>query len=208
MSSDSEDDGRPELKGRAKWLKRTVEVVVNEDLAVRTTKRETKTAKGLTNEATGAKKKKDYDKEPGSKKTYAVDDKMTEEELDKRVSELVASRGRKGTAQREVLRQLEQMTKTARSFGAHKEIPVLMHLISSMFDTNKNIDEYMDLNQWRTCHRSLFRILKLLANNEVIALVQLEEVSDVLGKNMVPIKDSQEEEDATPSDPNVIKVRV
>jgi translation initiation factor 3 subunit C len=118
----------------------------------------------------------------------SVEEKMTEENLDKKIADLIASRGKKNTNVKEVLRQLEVLSKASRYFGIKKEIPVLMHLISSMFDSQRNIDDYMELLQWRTCHRSLTRIVKLLETNKKIVLntLQGEEASDlVIGANQL-----------------------
>lgn len=104
---------------------------------------------------------------------WRVEDKMTEEELDKKVAELVSSRGRKGVDQRDMLRQLEVLTKSARLHGAVKEIPVLMHLISTMFDTQKSIDDYMDHQQWNTCYRALSRVVTLIEENHKLRVVTL-----------------------------------
>jgi hypothetical protein len=72
-------------------------------------------------------------------------------------------------------RKLEVLSKSARPLGARKEIPVLMHLISAMFDSQRVIDDYMDLQQWRTCYRSLFRVTALLNDSKTL----------VLGKKMI-----------------------
>jgi translation initiation factor 3 subunit C len=106
---------------------------------------------------------------------------MTMEEMDRKVADLVASRGRKTTDTRQILRQLEVLTKVARVYGVHKEITVQMHLISSMFDYNRNIDDYMDHQQWRTCHRSLNRICRLLEANPkvILGVLNPEEVVDL-----------------------------
>ena len=69
--------------------------------------------------------------------SWQVEENITEEVLDKKINELVASRGRKNTDPREVLRKLEVLSKSARPLGARKEIPVLMHLISAMFDSQR-----------------------------------------------------------------------
>ena len=45
-----------------------------------------------------------------------------------------------------------------------------MHLISAMFDSQRVIDDYMDLNQWRTCYRSLLRVVFLLHDNKALTL--------------------------------------
>lgn len=145
--------------------------------------------------------------------TYHVEDKMTEEELDKKVAELVASRGRKNTDSREVLRQLEVLTKAARIHGPRKEIPLLMHLISAMFDSHRSIDDFMELLQWRTCHRSLTRITKLLEQNNklVLGTVAGDEVSDLLvGAHLKSIPDKKEDADeedvVVEVDKNLLKV--
>ena len=128
---------------------------------------------------------------------------MTEEELDKKVSELVASRGRKSTDNRVILRQLEVLTKAARIHGPKKEIPVLAHLIAAMFDSNRLIDEYMELQQWRTCQRSLARILKLLDENKSLTLGFVS----VDAANAVAVDLSQEGGEAvTEKKSNVVKI--
>jgi translation initiation factor 3 subunit C len=87
---------------------------------------------------------------------------ITEKELDEKVAELVTSRGRKGADQREMVRNFEVLSKTAKAFGSLKEIPVLMHLVSAMFDSQRNIDDFMDHLQWNSCYRSLCRVISLL----------------------------------------------
>ncbi len=94
---------------------------------------------------------------------------MTEEVLDKKIREIVASRGRKNTDHQSLIRQLEVMSKIARIFGPRKEIPVLMHLIAAIKD-NKSIDEYLDLQSWRSCHSSLTRIVSILNENKNLVL--------------------------------------
>jgi translation initiation factor 3 subunit C len=155
--SEEEDDTR-ELKGRLKWLKKTEDTGVSEKR-----KRRVKTGKAT---------EKDYEAIKPDRRavSWNMQDMMTEEELDKKVSELVASRGRKSTDNRVILRQLEVLTKAARIHGPKKEIPVLAHLIAAMFDSNRLIDEYMELQQWRTCQRSLSRILKLIEQNKSLTL--------------------------------------
>lgn len=100
---------------------------------------------------------------------------MTLEELDRKVGDLVSARGRKGTEPKEVLRQLELLTKAARLHGGRKEIPVLMHLISSMFDAQRGIDDYLDHAQWIAAYRCLQRVIALLDADQTIVLTPLDE---------------------------------
>lgn len=170
-SSSSSEDERQELKGRAKWLKK-----VPDSNAV-TAKDARKEAKKLHSAAAAAapKKEKKFAETSIIRRQMLINqDKMTEEELDKKVKELVAARGRKGTDIKEVLRQLEVLTKAARLHGPKKEILVLMHLISAMFDQQKGIDDFMDHPQWRTCYRSLCRVMFLLESEKDLILVPLD----------------------------------
>jgi predicted MarR family transcription regulator len=62
-----------------------------------------------------------------------VEENITEEVLDKKINELVASRGRKNTDPREVLRKLEVLSKSARPLGKRGSIlksAAHMHLFS------------------------------------------------------------------------------
>ena len=161
------------------------------------------------------KKKKRVDADSAVRKTpaWVLEMNMTEEELDKKVLDLVASRGRKNTDPREVLRKLEVLSKVARVHGARKEIPVLMHLISAMFDSQRVIDDYMDLQQWRTCFRSLLRVTNLLTENKALSLdiVANEDVTDVvlgsqIKRDFIKKNEEDSEEISKPADKNVIRV--
>jgi len=188
-----EGEGEKLLKGRAKWLKKGTDVVTND---ARKKKREANRL--LQQQAVGgtAWRKKEIGSSSSGVRadrrvaSWHVQDVMTEEELEKKVAELVASRGRKSTDHRVILRQLEVLTKAARILGPRKEIPVLAYLISAMFDSNRLIDEFMELQQWRTCHRSLTRILKLLEQNKHLVLGSVS--SDTVGgEDLVDSESSQ-----------------
>ena len=193
---EGEDDGRPELKGRARWLKKVV------DPAKEKEQKEKLAAKKREAALEKAKSKKEAASASASAATkrtvssWEAEDKLTEEELDKRVAELMATRGRKNTDHRDVLRQLEVLTKISRLHGPRKEIPLLMHLISSMLDFHRSIDDYMDHHQWRTCHRSLTRVLALLGSNSsiVLGILGSDEVTD-LSSLSTQLKKQQPEED-------------
>jgi translation initiation factor 3 subunit C len=210
---EGEDDGRPELKGRARGLKKVV------DPAKEKEQKEQLAAKKRDAAAEKAKSKKEAasaSAAASAKRTvssWEAEDKLTEEELDKRVAELMATRGRKNTDHRDVLRQLEVLTKISRLHGPRKEIPLLMHLISSMLDFHRSIDDYMDHHQWRTCHRSLTRVLALLGSNSsiVLGILGSDEVTD-LSLNAHLKKQQPEEDGAVPvvtaADPRALVIRV
>lgn len=137
---------------------------------------------------------------------------MTEENLDKKVNELVASRGRKGTDPKTVLYQLEVLSKVARYFGPKKEIVVLMHLISSMFDANRTLDDYMDLRTWRTCRQSMMRVVTILESHKqlILSILTADDMTDLIvtGKQTDFLKkeESDDEDDKKKVNPNEIKL--
>ena len=195
-------DGRPELLGRARWLKKAEVAVVKKAVRVQ-----------------GVAKPKGGDDAKAAtaqlrKIPQVAEVALTEEELQRKLGELMSSRGRKGTDPREVLRKLEVLTRGARKFGSKVEIPILMHLVSAMYDASRGIDDYMDVQQWRTCSRCLTRITTLLDANKVLSLGQMsaEDATDLLIKTqqtalMAAKKKAQEEKDEeekAPVDPNII----
>jgi translation initiation factor 3 subunit C len=161
--SESEDELR-ELKGRARWLKKTID----------TSAKDAKDAKKEAKKISAPKAKKIYDMPVARKVVVHTEDKMTEEELDRKVKDLVGARGRRGTDSKENLRQLEVLTKASRLHGARKEIPVLMHLVSAMFDSQRGIDDYLDHIQWRQTYRALYRVVDLLELDKALVLTQLD----------------------------------
>ena len=70
-----------------------------------------------------------------------------------------------------------------------------------MFDSQRVIDDYMDLQQWRTCYRSLYRITSLLkeGKNLVLGVISNEDSTDVtlasqLNKDFLKKRDDDEAE--------------
>ena len=198
-SDDSDvDDGRPQLAGRAKWLKKTV-----------VSSKKTKTTK-KPREGT-AKPKATHVKQQQQKE----EEIMTEELLGKKMGELIATRGRKGTDAKSIVYQLEVLSKVSRRFGAKKEIPVLMHLISAMFDGNRVIDEYMDLQTWRTCRQCMMRIVTLLNENQsiVLGLISADDMTDFIMASQKQAdfikkkeEEEEEEEETVKVNPNLLKL--
>jgi translation initiation factor 3 subunit C len=200
-SSESEEEAT-ELKGRARWLKKAPTVGKAKPKAT------TERTKGSS--ANRTVKVKNYDGDTKKKAVWHLNDEMKEEELDKKISELIISRGRKNTDPRELLRKLEMLSKASRKFGIVKEIPILMHLISAMYDAHRSIDDYMDLQRWRTCYRCLMRIVQLLDSNRSIVLgcIPSEDVTDMLLQPLIKVKRSDGNESEIPEDKNrsVLKV--
>lgn len=46
----------------------------------------------------------------------------------------------------------------ARRLGPIREIPIIMYLVSAMFDTLRNIDEFMETSMWKSCREYINRV--------------------------------------------------
>lgn len=58
----------------------------------------------------------------------------------------------------DVVRQLSVLAYVARRMGPIREIPIVMYLISAMFDTLRSIDEYMETAMWKSCRSYINRV--------------------------------------------------
>jgi len=178
-SSDSDDDDKPIAEnildvvstgrgppGRVKWLKRTNTKTVAKDV-IRNPKRPQNTVEVeddlmddsniVGNKATKTPK-------------WTINQNMTVEELDKKVAEIIAFRGRKTNDPKEAIKALEKLSEFAQKHGPRKEVPILMHVISAMFDSKKVFDDYMELTQWSSCFKHLLRVIQILEADESLSL--------------------------------------
>lgn len=206
-SSSDEDEateeGKPVLHGRAKWLKKTVvtkkKTFDSDDEGPQEESKEDRAKRDAEEEKRRKKREQELIDRMNAaahrSKADKLDQNMTEEMLAAKVNEIVATRGKKGTNNKDVNRKLEVLAKISRLFGATKEIPVLMHLISSSFDSNKLIDDYLDLQTWRSSYRYLDRIVNVLEEEPDIVL------SVLAGEDVMDDDDAEEEENS-----NVLRV--
>mmetsp|Transcript_14560 Transcript_14560/g.21940 ORF Transcript_14560/g.21940 Transcript_14560/m.21940 type:complete len:1011 (-) Transcript_14560:147-3179(-) len=201
-SSDDEDD-RGELKGRERWLKKKV------DTSALDKKKAKQQAKKARSSGPSTKASSIESRVKSASSHWKIDENMTEEVIDRKVKEIVSSRGRKSSLPDAMIYQLEVLAKVARYYGPHKEIPILGHLISAMFDANNSLDSYMDLRTWRTCWGCMMRIATLLEENNriILGVLSAEDLTDFLmADKMQNDLFKKNEEDSTPksSDPNKI----
>ncbi len=157
-SEDSDDAGGEagELKGRARWLKRTtvVKEKVSKDKVGRSEER--KRAKEE------AAKLRAQQEEEAREKGQLAEEYRTPSAIQKRSLEILSSRGRKGSDPRVLLGQLENLASLAARFGPRVEIPVLMQVITAQFDMQRAIDDYMETQMWRSCAGYIERIGSIL----------------------------------------------
>lgn len=161
-SSSSEDEaGLP--KGRARWLKKTT---VTKSKKTEITKEE-KEAKRLQNKAEREKGRAAAAAAAAVvSKTILPEADLTPAILERKLQEIVGSRGRKGTDKRAVVRQLEALSRLAVKFSPRTEVPILIYLITAQFDLQRNIDDFMDVQTWKSGARHLTRIASILSDNE------------------------------------------
>jgi len=173
-SSSSDDEGMSELKGRAKWLKKTTivkEKVVKDKDAKAKAKEEAKRAAEaakLAAEIAAAT--------AGAASSRAIlpeDESLTPSILEKKCKEIISSRGRKGADSRSIVRHFEALAKVARKKFTNDprvEIPVLMHTITAQFDLQRGIDDFMEMSVWRSCHGHMNRVLSILESDTELRL--------------------------------------
>lgn len=189
-SSDESDDG--ELKGRARWLKKTPT----------TTKREKERGPRQPKQPS-AKARRDSVE---LTKTQPVEEeiKLTVAQFDRRVKEIVAQRGRKGMEMSEQLATLRKLATYARRLGPARQVIATMYILGAqMFDATNKIDRFMTAAAWKSAHSDLSTILSLLEKNPGFTLSPLtsEDQADIVrasreGLTPAQIAAEAEEEDA------------
>jgi hypothetical protein len=171
-SSVSSDEGaQAGLTGRDRWLKKnTVEDVAKKKKTVKVDSAPVKPDK-LGKEKIGKEKKL----------AFAVALDISEVELNRKILEVVAMRGRRNTDIREMILHLQVLStvsfflftlliffynlnrkfifecvfQSARRFGPRCEIPALCHLMAAHVDMQRGMDDFMGLEDWRKCYGHL-----------------------------------------------------
>eukprot|EP00977_Amphora_coffeiformis_P017634 scaffold5833_cov165-Amphora_coffeaeformis.AAC.8 len=176
-SSSSDDEGGDgQLRGRARWLKKTVV----------TTKKEKKDKAGRRKDKTeGAAK----DAEAiTATKSILPEEGLTASVLIKKVKELAGQRGRKGRDNRQILRQLESLSRLSLKFGPRVEIPILMSVITAQFGLQRTMDDYMDATTWKACASYLQRIADTLDDGYRLGVETLDESDLISGAGTKKMK--------------------
>jgi len=99
--------------------------------------------------------------------------------LNRKVQELTAQRGRKGKDNRQLLRELEALSRLSLRFGPRVEIPILMHVISAQFGLLRTLDDFLDTQTWKACAAYLERIADVLDEGYKLGVQSIDE-SDIL----------------------------
>ena len=170
------------MKGRARWLKKTVAVStkVVKDKEARAKQREqakqdAEKAAQLQEAALTA-----------TKSVLPIED-LTPAVLQRRIQELAAVRGRRGRDPRAQLRELEALYKLSLPFGPRIEVPVAMYCIAAQFGLQRTLDDCMDTATWKSCAAYLQRIADVLEHEGYTLGVETVDASDL----MVAAKDNK-----------------
>ncbi|EQC40683.1 hypothetical protein SDRG_01760 [Saprolegnia diclina VS20] len=191
-SSDDDDANVNLLKGRARWLKATPAV-------------NTKGPKVKGPKAPRAEKVKVVAE---AKKPAAEEDlKLSKSGFDKKIKEVIALRGKRGTDIGEQLSALRKLVQYSRRLGPARELTATMYMVgATMFDTSSKIDKVLSTRLWKQAHSDMQTILDLLEKNAGFTLAPLtsEDQADIIrvtaSRNNADANADDEEDDDSVAD--------
>eukprot|EP00899_Mesostigma_viride_P000766 jgi/Mesvir1/10690/Mv13781-RA.1 len=93
---------------------------------------------------------------------------ITYEMVDKKLREIIANRGRKGTDRAEQVRHLTYLANVAKT--PVQRLEVMVHVVSAQFDVSPGLNTHMPIPVWKSCMANLFVILDILNQYPNIAM--------------------------------------
>jgi Eukaryotic translation initiation factor 3 subunit 8 N-terminus len=160
------------------------------------------------------KKKKEKDqkvKAPKEEKVAqekVVIKEMTQEQVEKKLVELLANRGKRGTDKQEQIEQLETLVPFAKTDA--QLMAILMHVVSAQFDASPSVATHMPANLWKGATPNHYAQTHYLADFRRIhfllgALANLSKIIGVLNRNPSLVL-AESEESETPEEEGQVVV--
>lgn len=114
-------------------------------------------------------------------KMFAKDTEINHEAVQKKLSEIVSARGKKGTDRTEQIELLEELhtISNANNLGPAMSVKIMFNIVAAIYDYNPNIATCMKAEMWELCTKNVTQVLDhLIENPDIIVGENVAEESE------------------------------